>query len=264
MSQIVIDRNSLQARQHLQGNAIGQTICRLTTFVGLIEELGHSVRFENLLDPNSGLNGADLLIILTRPQGLPIDPFLKGIQQFVQDGGSLFLLSNHSRAPTYPKMGNFMIEDRKLARLFGIELIEACFQTDQNQTLTNISDMGKEIHPLLTNEDGERIVNTVVINNGCAIDQNSSGTPVLLLPEDLIDIGPSGKSSKGHAFCWANEIERGGRILVTGDSGFVGEPNLQGTGPGLIDQRDNMLFIKQSIGWLLTGLRSDLESLDYS
>lgn len=75
---------------------------------------------------------------------------------------------------------------------------------------------------------------------------------MLLLPGDLVDDGPNDLSATGHAFAWALQTE-GGRVLVTSDSGFLGEPNLPGSGPGLFDQGDNRLFIQQAVTWLLTG-----------
>lgn len=252
MSRVVIDSNSLQAHQHLRAVRSGQTRCRLTSFVRKIEGLGHSVAFEESLDPSDGLKNADLLIVPTRLPQHPIDPFLKGIHQFVLGGGSLFLMSNHSRVPSRPRMWHLTEQDAKLARLFGIVVMEACFRSDRYPEYTIVHNAGAKNHPLLNGKTGQRIVNKVVINNGCAIDRNSTGTPVLLLPEDAVDIGPNCCRPHGNAFCWARETD-GGRVLVTGDSGFVGEPNLPGSGPGLFahEHGDNILFIENAVSWLL-------------
>jgi len=257
-TRIVIDGNSLQARQHLDALRNGQSRGRLTSFIEKIKEIGCSIAFEESLGSGKGLKEADLLIILTWHQHDKIDPVLPVIEKFVHDGGSLFLLSNHSRAPSHPESGHHTEEDGKLARLFGIELIEGHFSNkDPKSGYTVIDDAGSEVHPVLQDEKGQRIVESIVINNGCAIDKDSRGTPVLLLPKSTVDRGPNGIAPDGHAFCWATETD-GGRILVTGDSGFTGEPGLRSagpglsvTGPGLFDQGDNGLFIQRAIKWLL-------------
>ncbi len=250
MSRIVIDSYSLQAVQHLRSFHNGDPLGRLTSFICTIEGLGHSVCFEESLELEGGLKSADLLIILTRCPDKPIAQFLSGIHRFVLDGGSLLLMSNHSRVPSHPGMGHFTEEDGKLAMEFGIEISEACFCTDPAPSATIIRSTGTDDHPLLDSRSGKHSVTSVIINNGCGVNYSSKGMPVLLFPEGTVDKGPGGLSAKGHAFAWALETQ-GGRVLVTGDSGFVGEPNLPGSGPGLFDRGDNRLFIEQAITWLL-------------
>lgn len=257
MKRIVIDGNSLQARQHLYALRNGWPKGRLSSFVETVEKCGCMVTFDESLDTGEGLKNADILIILTWFMHLKIDPVLPVIEEFVRDGGSLFLLSNHSRVPSCPGAGHHTEEDGKLARLFGIELIEACFRTKTPHTsYTEICDAGPDGHPVLLDENGRRVVHSVVINNGCAIDRSSEGTPVLLMPDTTIDLGPNNVSPDGHSFCQAVETD-GGRVLVTADSGFTGEPGLRSagpglrqTGPGLFERGDNALFIQQSIRWL--------------
>ena len=250
MAHIVIDRDSLQAFEHLSGQAKGNGPSRLSSFIRAIEHLGHSVSFDSLKASTNDWKGADILIIPTRRPGANVDPVLRDIEQFVSNGGSLFLLSNHSQVPTRPAMGNFTREDGKVARLFDIQLVDACFRTCPQGTRTVISDAGTEAHPILMDGSANRVVNEVVVNNGCAIDRDSAGAAVLLWPQGVEDIGPDNMSPDEMAFCWATETEAG-RILVTGDSGFVGEPGLPGSGPGLSNEGDNVRFIQQAIGWLL-------------
>ncbi|MCK5117061.1 MAG: hypothetical protein KAR44_10705 [Candidatus Aegiribacteria sp.] len=159
-------------------------------------------------------------------------------------------MSNHSRVPTHPGMGHFTEQDGKLAKEFGIEISEACFCTDPALPGTIIRSTETDKHPLLVSRSGTPSVKSVIINNGCGVNCNSKGMPVLLFPEGTVDKGPGGLSAEDKAFAWALETQ-GGRVLVTGDSGFVGEPNLPGSGPGLLDQRDNVLFVEQAITWLL-------------
>ena len=113
-----------------------------------------------------------------------------------------------------------------------------------------IGDAGAQPHPILMDENGNRVVNRLMVNNGCAVDPTSTGVTVLRWPGNVVDIGPGEVNPDGMAFCWATD-SGGGRVLVAGDSGFLAEPNLPGSGPGLFDQGDNVRFVEQAIGWLL-------------
>lgn len=256
---IVIDGDSFQGRQHLRSLRDGQTPGRLTSFARTIQGMGFCVDFASDLASGDGLREADLLIIPTWFQDDDVKPALPVIERFVEDGGGLFLLSNHSRAPSHPGSGHHTEQDGKLANIFGIKLLECCFRTERPRPgHTVIREAGPKTHPVLEDDNGRRVVESVVINNGCAIDPTSAGKPVLLFPKNVIDRGPNELNPDGLAFCWATETN-GGRVLVTGDSGFIGEPNLNSfwgpnrrpLGPGLIDQGDNALFVQGAIRWLL-------------
>jgi hypothetical protein len=98
-------------------------------------------------------------------------------------------------------MGNFTREDEKVAKLFGIELAEVYFHTDSGKTRTLVSDAGAQAHPILSDKSGNRVVSSVVVNNGCAIQRDSAGAAVFWWPMNVVDIGPHGMSPDGMAFC---------------------------------------------------------------
>ena len=250
MARIAIDSDSLQARQHLTGQSCGNSPSRLSSFVRAIESMGHSVAFDCLRRSTNHWKDADLIVIPTRHPEASVDPVLSDLAQFVARGSSLFLLSNHSRVPSSPKAGHYTLEDGKVAKLFGITLLDVCFRIDPHPNLTAICDVGSQVHPVLLNESGNRTIESIVINNGCAVDPLSTGSPVLLWPKNAVDYGPYAMKPDGLAFCWATETD-GGKVLVTGDSGFLGEPGVAGSGPGLFDKGDNARFILQAITWLL-------------
>ncbi|HIF71828.1 MAG TPA: hypothetical protein EYQ61_04670 [Dehalococcoidia bacterium] len=128
------------------------------------------------------------------------------------------------------------------------------FRNPAPKHLTSIESVGEKVHPILTDYLSTRMLNTVTINNCSAIStQSENGHAVLLLDNDMEDIGPNALSSRGNAFAWAiDEYGDGkGRVVVTG-AGFIGEPDLPGTGPGLMDKDQNELFVRQLISWLLS------------
>jgi hypothetical protein len=250
VARIVIDGNSLQARQHLAAVGSGRSVGRLSSFLKAFEEGGHTTTFCGChLDLEEALAEAQLLIILTSRPSHDVDRILPIIKDFVGGGGGLFLLSNHSRVPGQPRMGNFTRQDGKIARIFGVKLLDACFRAASGRGPMVVDDTGLAVHAILQDGRGRRVVESVSVNNGCGIDRGSEGTPVLLLPENAVDMGPNSLSPHGHAFCWASE-SGGGRVVVTGDSGFAGEPDLPASGPGLFDRGDNKAFTQRVVEWL--------------
>lgn len=244
MSKICIDSSSLQAAVHLQDHN------RLRQFLALFNHFDASIEFCELDKAEKDWMDAVLLIIPTRIPDSTSDQTLRYIEQFVSRGGSLLLLSNHSKVPTRPMMGDFTHDDKKIAALFGIELLDVCMHSGGGK-FTLIADAGDSCHKILQDSSGHRLVNSICLNNGSAIAPTSQGCGVLWWPNNVIDVGPFQMSSENKAFCWASANRGGGRVLVMGDSGFMSDPESQCPGPGLFDQADNEIFLKQCVAWLL-------------
>jgi len=244
MSKICIDSASLQTSVHLQDHN------RLNRFIALFNHFDASIEFCDLDKAEKDWMDAVLLVIPTRISESTSEQTLGCIEQYVSRGGGLFLLSNHSKVPTRPMMGDFTHDDKKIAALFDIELLDVCMHAGGGK-LTHISHGGESCHKILQDSSGHRVVESICVNNGSAIAPTSKGCGVLWWPGDVVDVGPYNLSSENKAFCWANDNRGGGRVLVMGDSGFMADPESHHPGPGLIDHADNELFLKQCVAWLL-------------
>jgi len=255
MPEILIDAKGLQAHQHLNRTLReGLQRDRLTTFVECIKRLGAVDFSQSTIDAHE-LAHVNLLVITTRRPVCPFeDEEIRSVHDFVADGGSLLLMTNHSKVLGRPKMGHFTEQDGRLAAAFQIRILKACFKSLSEGKHTSIQNAGDDVHPVLLDSSGSRVVHSVEINNCSGISaQSEKGRPILYLASDMIDIGPNELSPRGEAFAWSiDSYGRGeGRVIVIGDSGFIGEPNLGGSGPGLIDKAQNKLFIQRTVEWLL-------------
>jgi hypothetical protein len=254
--EIVIDAKCLQSAQHLQGIAAGQTVSRLTSFLKIIRPFG-TVRFTDVdaIDATT-LADADVLIGPTRISEFPyIEEEIDSIHNFVTQGGSLLLMSNHSRSPSNPSARHHTEQDGRLAEAFRVQILEAAFRDQNPESLSTISRADTQVHPVLLDESGAQAINAVKINNCSAIsNQSMNGRPILFLNDGMDDIGPNGFLSDGQAFAWAiDDYGIGnGRVVLTADSGFIGEPDLSGSGPGLMDKGHNADFVRQTVAWLLS------------
>jgi hypothetical protein len=196
----------------------------------------------------SDLHDCKLLIVTTRYELNPYhEDELDIIESFVDRGGSLWLMANHSRIPG-ADVGDFTTQDTRLAKRFGIAIVEACFESPGQ--FTHLSPDGAQRHEILQQVAGQHPVSAVLVNNCCGI-RTDSVVPVLPLARTMIDLGPHRMETKGLAFAVVSAFGRG-RILVTADSGFVTEPGVPGSGPGLIDRGDNQAFAANAVRWLLS------------
>ena len=104
--------------------------------------------------------------------------------------------------------------------------------------MTEIRDDDLRVHPITDGLSGP-----IVFNNGCRI-STSAGDILATLPGEKL--GPN-------VFAMAIDIQpkRKGRVVVTADSGFIGDDNTDFPGPGLIGKGGNRDFVQQVFDWLL-------------
>jgi hypothetical protein len=156
---------------------------------------------------------------------------LEEIQRFVHRGGSLLVMSNHP----WPNKQN-PIPDLHTASLFDVTLNGPVY-AEQGE-LTKIRGNDLRMHPITDGLNGP-----IVFNNGCRISTNA-GDILAALP---------GEKSTANVFAVAIDApQKGkGRVVVTADSGFIGDDDTDFPGPGLIGRGNNRLFVRQMFEWLL-------------
>jgi hypothetical protein len=106
-------------------------------------------------------------------------------------------------------------------------------------------------HPVIANDSAS--IRGVCFNN-CASLRAPSSVSLVRLPEDLVDIGqnlpPNGKAFAIAVDGATGEFAGAGRVIITGDSGFIGSRGSSFPGPGLLDRADNAAFIRNALEWL--------------
>lgn len=243
----LIDTRSVQAAVHY--GAIGEDTPeavredydkargqRLRALLGLIEEIsGHAPEASQGHEDELRLpylSRYDCLVLTTRTH-LFSQAELKDIQSFVKNGASLLIMSNH---PPFDE------RDNRLARLFGFAFKSPIYPWHggyHGRTVIGQHDLGD--HPI-TESCGEGIM----FNNSCRIVLEGAGNAIILarLPEE---------SPPENIFALAIEGEGGskaGRIVAIADSGFIADGETKVPGPGLFENVDNPLFLRNVIAWL--------------
>jgi len=256
-AKVIIDSNSLQAQAHLIDKL------RLRTFIEAIRKVTSDVEIKPESPQHLNidkLSNYDLLIITTRsPYNTPYIyrfPYniceLSDIPKFVDQGGSLLLMSDHS--DTSQGGRDMRAEDNRLAKEFNVKLDRTFFTI--NDTLTGLTNFDNPSHPIVSGID------TIVVNNCCSISERkgvlvNEGTPLVFLNESMEDIGPNHENARGKVFAYAIDKKRtqngtySGRVVIVADSGFIGETLTQRPGKGLINCGDNYQFVVNMISWLL-------------
>ena len=207
----------------------------LVTIVYFFPFLG---RFIQTPISSDDLDGSDLLIITTRSRLFPYhDSELTAIERFVHDGGALLLMANHSSVPGM-MAADFTTQDSRLAELFGVGLVRACFHCPDELSKIEI-------------RNEQFSIGSILVNNCCAISKQSKGMPIAVLNHAMKDMGSEGLIPDDKLFAVAIDNESDGRVVVVADSGFICEPNVAAIGPGLYDRADNSTFAKSVVLWLL-------------
>ena len=254
---VLIDRSGLQAQAHLAGQP------RLSTFLRGLESVHScSVVFSTGRDLAGGdLDRCDVLVVTTRyPEQCDYSPEeLQAIMDMVLRGSGLLLMSNHGDWPGHNPhdMTRF---DSRLAGIFGAHLESTWFETQPPGTLTELS--GPDLlrtHPIIVGGAGEEPVRSVVTNN-CSSVLDTVGDQIVKLAGSMVDVR-NGHHNAGRSFAVAIDADQSlgafsnGRVVVMGDSGFIGTENTDLPGPGLIEEGDNLRFIRNVVRWLGKELR---------
>jgi len=248
---VLIDRKSLQAHAHkTRGkNRLGAFLKVVGAASGVKPEFSDGAEGE--LQPRR-LSAYKLLVVLTRRPILPFDiDELLAIEDFVRKGGSLLLMSNH--APLKHNDPDFIKHDKELARIYGVILDGPAYKGKFAESGLHVEVGGKwwpcahiEGRNLVTHSITEGLDEGVLFDDSCRmrLARGSRAEVLATLPGVTEDAGifavaldnPCGNSS--------------GRVVITANSGFIGNAGTIRPGPGLIGQKDNSKFIQQIVEWL--------------
>ncbi|MFW9786732.1 MAG: hypothetical protein ACFFE2_05410 [Candidatus Thorarchaeota archaeon] len=255
---ILIDEKTLQVFAHFEEfyfNAFGQQKVpnpayknRLSKFFEIIKE-NHSEE-ELVVGPitRENLGDALCLVILTRIHAFSEDE-LRATVDFLQNPEhSLLLMSNHNP---------FEMHDNELTSKLGISLTGGYYSGERG-VYTEISEDCMTHHPIIEGEESEKPISKILTNTTCRI-ESKLGTPFIYLPDTMVGRWSSEGESplRNRIFGLAidgqkepNEIIKG-KVIVLGDSGFLGDKDSTFPGFGMIDRGDNEIFIQRMFRYLL-------------
>ena len=214
---------------------------RLKTFFAIVEEYGEILISNNKIDPNL-LSNVDLFVILTRMSKY-YSSELDSIFSFVKNGGSLLLMSNHDPVCQW---------DAEVAEKFGV-VLEGGYWSGIRGKSTEISKENFTDHPILAQTNPP--IGSIVTNTTCRI-VSEKGNIIVYLPDTMVEgidknpIEPKNIFGLELNSNYSNQI--GGKIVILADSGFLGEQGSRFPGLGLIEEGDNLAFIKNILEYLVS------------
>jgi hypothetical protein len=244
---VVLDSRSMQARVHVQDGV------RLRSLLDGLSKVTVAVSMSSDRLTPGVLAGADVVFVPTRTIEDGNDyshDELTALERFVMAGGGLLLLSNHGDHPGGNPYDHTRY-DRALAELFGVKLEPAWFADAELGTLTTIAaDSMVATHPVIAGGSGAGAVTSIVTNNCCGV-AAADEAALVTLPQTMIDHRAGLEPDQYQFACALDSTEdRAGRVIVVGDSGFIGTSGTSTPGPGLIDEGDNFVFSQNALLWL--------------
>lgn len=242
---VLIDRYALQSRVHFDDGV------RLVSFIAAVAEAGADVAFAAGPLTVDTIDGADVLVIPTRslahPKARPTTtegrPYtqdeLEAIHSFVHAGRGLLLMTNHGDVPAQGTPDHTE-EDARLAARFGIVIERSCFATEGGPTTLRVDATA-----------GDAVlggIRTVVTMTSASL-RGESAIPLVPLAATMADRRGGLDPARRHFAVRTPNL----RVIVTGNSGFVGTPGTRWPNQGLFAQGDNARFVVNAIRWLASG-----------
>ena len=240
---------------------------RLNTLLGAIKSFGLSsaapwnVSFTQPPIDASQLDGIQVYISLTRyktPAFAYTSRELSAIQDWVNNGANVLLMTNHGGFPNTP-LDNWTKNDRPLAHLFGVTLEDYSIQDfGSSGTGRSLLLHVQDTIPYLANE-----APNMMAHDSCLIIPPSSTTfvSVIEFPSDwtAYDANTGIKPLPPYnfpppAYPYFSMLVPGtggaGSLLVIGNSGWVADYGSPNPACGLISSASNLRFALNCIGYL--------------
>ncbi len=232
---------------------------RLNTLLGAIKSFGLSshkgwnVSFTQPPITAAQLAGIDVYISLTRYQGsgfayLPSE--LDAIQDWVNGGGNILLMTNHGDFSQPVNSDNWMANDAALAALFGITLENYSVMQWSGKTDTSDIITVNNTIPYIANQ-----APTMTAHNSCIIVPPANFTSIAEFPSGWTAYSSATNSKTPPPTPYFSVLVPGaaagaGQMLVIGNSGWVGDYGSPAPACGLIPLQNNLQFVLNCIGYL--------------
>ncbi|MCH8907174.1 MAG: hypothetical protein IH840_08805 [Candidatus Heimdallarchaeota archaeon] len=251
---ILLDGKTLQVEAHLKQHIVRRDKTytnpdpknfRLRTFLKTLAKIGKITILSEKITTTLLLN-FDIYVVLTRIQAYEKSE-VGAIFDFVKHGGNLLLMSNH---PPLHKYDSF------LANKFGVELENSRYWSGERGVYSILTDEDLAEHSIIVNNK-EMTINSIVTNTTCSI-ISKNGLPVIYLSKLMVglsgleeqkevqNIEPEERKIFGLSIDRkSSDLDIDGKVVIIADSGFIGEKDSTFPGYGLIEEGDNLLFIKR-------------------
>ena len=151
----------------------------------------------------------------------------------------------------------FEMQDDELTSKLGVSLVGGYWSGERGE-YTTIEENCLTDHEIIAGKESEKPITAILTNTTCRI-ESEIGTPFIYLPDSMVGRWSSENETPipNRVFGLIingqevnHEIIKG-KVIVLGDSGFLGDKDSTFPGFGLIDKGDNELFITRMFDYLL-------------
>jgi hypothetical protein len=206
----------------------------------------------------------DVLVLTTRMKQGFSDAELAAISGFVQSGRGLWSMANHagfSIASQTEK--DFLKYNSAVASMFFTSLEAAAYSIPGPAIPVPLSGSNLTDHPIISGNPGWPIyspggnsrISTVVTRSFCGVYQNYFSDAIATLADLDNVINTQTDQAVTEGVVWALALEKSqvtgpGRVVICGDSGWLGSENSKSPGPGEFEKPDNPQFALNTLAWL--------------
>lgn len=237
---------------------------RLTGMFATLNDAGYAYDIAKGGLSDTALTGYDVLILTTRMDNPFEKEELAAITNFVKNGGGLWCMANHAGF----SLGNI---DNNHVRYTGSvcstfwSAYEAAAYSSTNSANNEVSLTGSNLsnHPTITGQNGwpivkggnSTVVNTVVTRSFCAVYPNQFSQSIGALQGLNYVENTQNKAPITAGVLWSIGLSDQdnvgkGRVVICGDSGWLGNTNSNWPGPGEYQNGDNAQYMLNTVTWL--------------
>ncbi|WP_298513309.1 hypothetical protein [uncultured Kordia sp.] len=255
---ILFDRYGQQIQVQInQGN-------RLTGMFETLTEANYAYDIAQGALSDATLNGYDVLILTNRMD----DPFekaeLEAITNFVTNGGGLWCMANHSGFNLGNINNNHVRYTGSVCSTFWSAYEAAAYSSTDRQdnevplTGTNLSN-----HPTIIGAKGwpivkggtTTVVSSIVTRSFCAVYPNAFSTSIAALEGLKYVVNTQSSKPITNGVLWSIGLSDPksvgkGRVVICGDSGWLGNTDSDWPGPGEYQNGDNAQYMLNTVTWL--------------
>ncbi|MBC8754592.1 hypothetical protein H2O64_07895 [Kordia sp. YSTF-M3] len=237
---------------------------RLTGMFNTLDEAGYVYDIAAGALSSSALAGYDVLILTTRMDNPFETDELAAITAFVKNGGGLWCMANHSGFNLGNINNNHVRYTGSVCSTFWSAYEAAAYSsTDHVNNEVTLTGANLSDHPTISGKDGWPIVSggsstqvdTIVTRSFCAVYTNAFTDTITLLENlDYVENTQS-KLPITNGVMWSIGLSNAesvgsGRVVICGDSGWLGDTDSNWPGPGEYQNGDNAQYMLNTVTWL--------------
>ena len=255
---ILFDRYGAQVAEQIKSKN------RLTGLIKVMEDAKYDWEIAPGALDSKTLQGKDVLVLTTRMTTPYSTAELTAITDFVIGGGGLWVMANHAGFSQAMINDNFTRYVSAVSSTFWTAYEPAAYdQKPGLPTRVNLNGTNLAGHPTLNGKKGWPVasssssvrVSEVVTRSFCGVYPNAFSDPICRLNNLPTVQNSQSELNITTGVVWALSLSQPrltgeGRVVICGDSGWLGDVNSNVPGPGEFQNGDNPQYALNTLTWL--------------